>query len=156
MHTLMFIIGRMGRLQASTAANLADETATLSNDKIILKVLTQADADVFFRLYFCGELDDAPAQCPILPDDTPESFALRTVAACELIWTVRLAHDPTVIIGDCTLHHWEKEKGTIEFGGTLLPRFRGQGIMQATHQLVAEHSMEQFGVNSLVCINGIY
>ena len=146
----MFIIGLIGRPHAE-AADHTDDAPTLSNDEVVLKVLTQADAAAFFRLYSCEKSHNHGGNCPVMPDDTPESFALRIVAACELIWTIRRVGDPAVIIGDFALHHWEKENATIEFGGTLLPTYRGQGIMRAALQLVTQHSIKQYQINSLAC-----
>lgn len=150
-HTsLLFSSGRIRRLHTA-AADHTDDAPTLSNDQVVLKVLTQADADPFFRLYRSCESHDHGSQYPVLPEDTAESFALRIVAACELIWTIRLVRYPTVIIGDCALHHWVKEHGVIEFGGTLLPACWGQGIMQAALQLVVQHSIEHYETRSLAC-----
>ena len=152
--SLMFIIGRIRRSHP-LAANYADEAPTLSDDKIVLKVLTQADAAAFFRLYSSIESHDHGNQNPVLPDDTAESFALRIVAACELIWTIRLVGAPAVIIGDCALHHWEIDNGIIEFGGTLLPACWGHGIMRAALQLVTEHAIKTYKTRSLACTTDI-
>lgn len=146
----MFIIDQL-RNRSEAAPGLVADTPTLSNDKVVLKVLTQADATSFFQLYACEKPHQQLRPCPLMPDDTAESFALRTAAACELIWTIRLVNTPTQIIGDCALHHWEKDKDILEFGGTLLPIFWGQGIMRAAFQSVAQHSVETYNARSLAC-----
>ncbi|WP_257666147.1 GNAT family N-acetyltransferase [Parapedobacter tibetensis] len=125
------------------------KTAVLSNSKVVLNVLTYADAEPFFRLYSNPELYDAD-ECPIQSGDTPESFSLRIVARCEMVWTIRLATCPDAIIGDCALHHWDSENAEIEFGGSLLPEFWGQGIMPSAFQSVIAFAKEEYGVKSVV------
>ncbi len=152
MHTTMFFIGGIRRSHTPAPPHRIDDTPTLLNDQVVLKVFTQGDVDAFFRLYSAeGQASHQQPNLPhIRPNDTPESFALRIVAACELVWTIRTNHNPAVIVGECTLHNWKKESGTIEFCGTLFPQFRGQGIMQSVFRLVATYATTQYEAASMV------
>ena len=75
---------------------------------------------------------------PFLPNETPEQFTERILAACNFIWTIRSLAHPEVCIGECALHHWNQETKSIQIGGSLLPDYWGQGLMQAAFLLLME------------------
>jgi len=131
-----------------------DESSELSDGGVLLKVLTYADNQAYHKLY--GEITkivnhnyfSAP---PISPDETAECFAKRIVSMCEMLWTIRLADYPTAVIGDCALHHWDRETHEIEFGGSLAPTYWGNGIMAAAFSLVAAFAKTTYAIKTLRC-----
>ena len=121
------------------------ETHTLSDQRLELTVLTHNDAADFFDLY-CHTQEKA-----IKSGEDAEQFAVRIAASCEMIWTIRLCCYPHSIIGDCALHDWDKDTEEIAFGGSLIPKYWGQGIMAAAFHLVATFAGEFYQVKSIKC-----
>lgn len=131
-----------------------DEPRELSAGGVLLKVLTHADNQAYYKLYAeIAEiaLPNSFSEPPIQPNETAESFAKRIVSMCEMLWTIRLANYPTTIIGDCALHHWDRETHEIEFGGSLAPAYWGSGIMAAAFGLVVAFAKTTYGVKALRC-----
>lgn len=121
------------------------EAHTLSDEWLNLCVLTHKDAEHFFDLY-----RRAPEKS-IKAGEEPEQFALRVAASSEMIWTIRLCHQPQVIIGDCALHGWDSEQGEIGFGGSLIPEYWGQGVMAAAFGLVTAFARDTYQVRTIRC-----
>lgn len=131
-----------------------DESLELSDGSVILKVLTYADNLTYYRLY--REITEIAAHNyfsdpPILPNETAECFTRRIVSMCEMLWTIRLANYPTAVIGDCALHHWDRETQEIEFGGSLVPAYWGNGIMAAAFKLVAAFAKMTYSIKAMRC-----
>lgn len=115
----------------------------LIRENIILKQLTDADALAFYRLY-------AENERTVTGNKTPLEFTRHIISLCNHIFSIRMADDPEIIIGDCALHDWDKAKGEIEIGGTLLPEYWGKGIMQAAFEQLIELAQQQYVVNKIV------
>ncbi|MGK6351804.1 GNAT family N-acetyltransferase [Parapedobacter sp. DT-150] len=147
---MLFVIDRVMHQPRPLCLDANDEIHTLAGGDVVLRVLTQGDADAFHGLYaqigLYGYDNDLFA-----PDDTPDSFTQRIVSGCEMIWTVRLANHPGRIVGDCALHHWDKETNEIEFGGSLLPAYRGQGIMAGAFSLITRFAKDRYGITAITC-----
>ena len=108
----------------------------LRNSNIILQPVTKAHAAFIYNLY-TNPLVAADLEPGIfLPAETPEEFTTRILAACEYWWVIMLAK-PARPVGDCALHHPNREQHEIETGGALLPDYWGQGIMRAAIDLMA-------------------
>ncbi|MFD2163030.1 GNAT family N-acetyltransferase [Paradesertivirga mongoliensis] len=122
----------------------------LSNRKVILKNLTVNDAKFFHGLYTHPALAINFDESPFLPNETPIEFTERIISICEYIFTIRPTDNPTLIIGDCALHHWDKLNKEIEIGGSLLPEYWGKGYMQAAFDLLVEVSKQELGVTALM------
>lgn len=121
-----------------------------SNDKIILEKLTEKDADFFYELYSLPELTANFDESPFLPDETPIEFTKRIISLSEFIFTIRPIAQSELIIGDCALHHWNKEAGEIVIGGSLFPAYWGKGFMQSAFELLAEFAKNELGVQALL------
>lgn len=96
-----------------------------SNGNIILEHLTENDAPFFYELYSHPQLAVNFDQSPFLPGETPLAFTRRISALCTFIFTIRLQNNPDLRIGDCALHHWDKQRQEISIGGSLLPEYWG-------------------------------
>ncbi len=118
----------------------------LIKENIILKQLSAADALAFHRLYN----PEGAWEHAITGAKTPLEFTRHIISLCNHIFSIRMADDPAIIIGDCALHDWDKAKGEIEIGGTLLPEYWGKGIMQAAFELLIELAQQQYAVNKVV------
>ncbi|RQP15893.1 GNAT family N-acetyltransferase [Parapedobacter defluvii] len=147
----MFFFERTIHHRAHTYETSIDEPHELSGGGVVLNVLTYADNQEFFDLYAGIAVHGQLWESPILPNETAECFTKRIVSRCEMLWTIRLADCPTKVIGDCALHHWNRETHEIEFGGSLLPTFWGKGIMAAALALVAAFAATSYGVKVLRC-----
>ena len=121
------------------------EAHTLSDHRLILKVLTQGDAVQFHALYRYAR-QDAVGQ-----HEDAGQFAQRIAAKCEMIWTIRLAQQPETIIGDCALHDWDASAREFAFGGSLLPEYQGQQVMGDAFSLVAAFARAGYGARSMIC-----
>lgn len=146
---MLFIIDRMGRSNRHKLIDIADEALTLSDENVALKVFNHSDMAAFFDLYMqiANQFDEPPIQS----DDTPDNFAQRIASACELIWTIRVTSRPDVVIGDCALHHWDRQQHEIAFGGSLMPEYWGRGIMASALQLVSAFAKTAYGVKAFHC-----
>jgi len=125
-------------------------TDIVFNDKVILKKLTESDADFLYNLYSKPELLINFDSSPFLPNETPQQFTNRIITACKYIWTIREVRNPEFVIGDCALHDWDKIKAEILIGGSLSPEYWGQGIMQSSFELLIKLSKEHLGVKILL------
>ncbi|WP_057940270.1 GNAT family N-acetyltransferase [Algoriphagus resistens] len=115
------------------------------NDKILLKRLAVNDADQYYKLYTAqnGRYHDYSSIKPI-------EFTEQIIAKCNCIFTIRSVQDSTKIIGDCALHHWNKEKNEMEIGGLLLPHYWGRGFMASAFQILADLAKKEFGIQTLI------
>lgn len=121
------------------------EAHTLSDQWLNLCVLTHNDAEPFFDLYRHA------SEKSIRAGENAEQFALRIAASSEMIWTIRLCRQPQAIIGDCALHGWDKERGEIGFGGSLIPEYWGKGVMAAAFRLVTAFARNNYPIGAVKC-----
>ncbi|HEY0667967.1 MAG TPA: GNAT family N-acetyltransferase [Sphingobacteriaceae bacterium] len=123
---------------------------TLSNNKVILHNLSVEDADSFYKIYTHPALTVNFDESPVLSNETATEFTERISSLCDYIFTIRPTDQPNLIIGDCALHHWDKENKEIEIGGSLFPEYWGKGYMQAAFELLSEFAKQQLGVKILI------
>lgn len=122
----------------------------LFNDNVILKKLTERDANFLYSIYSRPELLSNFEDSPFLPNETPQQFTNRIISMCKFIWTIRQVHNPELVVGDCALHHWNKHKAEIAIGGSLLPEYWGQGIMQSAFEILIEVARDHLGIKVLL------
>lgn len=122
----------------------------LSNTKVILEPLTLKDADFFYNMYAMRSLQANFDESAFLPEETPAAFTARIIAACEGIWTIRTVAVPEVAVGNCALHHWNREAAEMAIGGGLLPTYWGKGMMQSAFELLIEVARQEFKVKALL------
>lgn len=121
-----------------------------SKRKVILEQLTVNDAVFFYGIYSHPQLTVAFDGSPFLPNETPAEFTERISSLCEFIFTIRPADAPDLLIGDCALHHWDRENKEIAIGGSLLPEYWGMGYMQAAFELLIKIAKQELGVKTLL------
>lgn len=122
----------------------------LSNQKVILHNLRVDDADIFYCLYAHPAMKETPGESPFLPGETSVEFTQRISSICEYIFTIRPTEREDLVIGDCALHHWDKENAEIEIGGSLFPEYWGKGYMQAAFVLLTEMAKYKLGVKKII------
>lgn len=122
----------------------------LFNEQVLLLPLTNNDSDRFYELYSHPQLTANFDESPFLLEETPEEFTRRIESVCEFIFTIRLKDDPSVIIGDCALHHWNKQSKEISIGGSLFPEYWGKGYMQAAFELLISLAKQELGIKTLL------
>lgn len=122
----------------------------LSNKKVTLHHLTERDAAIFYKIYTHPALTVNFDESPVLPNETATEFTKRISSFCNYIFTIRPTDQPNLIIGDCALHHWDKENKEIEIGGSLFPEYWGKGYMQAAFELLTEFARQELGVKTLI------
>jgi ribosomal-protein-alanine N-acetyltransferase len=132
------------RMQSNVA------THVLSSDKVLLQKLTTADAAFFYNLYARPELLENFDESPFLPNETPVQFTDRIISLCVYSWTIRPVRQPGLIIGDCALHHWNKDTNEIMIGGSLFSEYWGQGFMQSAFGLAISVAKEILGVKTVL------
>ncbi|WP_028297586.1 GNAT family N-acetyltransferase [Olivibacter sitiensis] len=103
----------------------------LKNQEVILRKLSIEEAEIFndihYRPVLYGKIDcDNYAQ-----EDNAIDFTKRMLWLCKFIYTIRLKDKPQEIIGTCTLYNWDKESKSVHFGGSLQPKYWGNGFMAA-------------------------
>ena len=121
-----------------------------SNDKVILEPLTENDADFFYGIYSHPQLTVNFDDSPFLPNETPSEFTKRIISICEFIFTIRPKENRDLIVGDCALHHWNKETHEIVIGGSLFPEYWGLGLMQSAFELLTAVAKQELGVKTLL------
>jgi [ribosomal protein S5]-alanine N-acetyltransferase len=121
-----------------------------SNDKVILKQLTENDADFFYDIYSNPQLTVNFDESPFLTNETPIEFTKRIISLCEFIFTIRPSENPDLIVGDCALHHWNKESNEIVIGGSLFPEYWGKGLMQSAFELLTVIARQDLGIKTLL------
>ncbi|HMR83772.1 MAG TPA: GNAT family N-acetyltransferase [Niabella sp.] len=122
----------------------------LNKESILLKRLTIEDAEAFHNLYFPKFKQGRQSEVHIGIDKTPSEFAEFIASVCNEIFTIRMAANPDIIIGDCALHHWNKENYEIEIGGFLLPAYWGKGIMANAFGHLICLAREEYNAETLV------
>lgn len=126
----------------------------LSNDKVILNNLTVTDAGFLYKIYTHPALTVNFDESPFLQNETPTEFTERIISLCEYIFTIKPTDKPNdkpnLIIGDCALHHWDKQNNEIVIGGSLFPEYWGKGFMQAAFELLTEIAKQELGVKTLL------
>jgi len=116
---------------------------------IVLKEMSIGDSDSFYRLYF-GDKSSVQDQTTGEQQMNPKQFAEHIMSLCNELFTIRTVENNHIIIGDCALHHWNKEEKKIEIGGSLLPDYWGKGIMSAAFVLLITLAKEKYQVNIMV------
>lgn len=116
-----------------------------SKDKIILEQLTENDAEFFYDINSRLNFGDNP----FLPGESPKEFTTRIISLCEFVFTIRLKDYPTIIVGECALHSWDKKTKEIEVGGSLYPDYWGKGLMQSAFDLLAAIAKQNLGAEIL-------
>jgi len=122
----------------------------LSNEKVVLEILTVKDADFLYKLYTHQALTVNFDESPFLQNETAIEFTERIISICEYIFTISPTDKPNIIIGDCALHHWDKQKAEITIGGSLFPEYWGKGYMRAAFELLAIIAKQELGVKALL------
>lgn len=122
----------------------------LSNDKVLLHNLTVADADFFYKIYTHPALTVNFDESLLLQNEAATEFTERIISLGEYIFTIRPTNKPNLIIGDCALHHWDKQNNEIVIGGSLFPEYWGKGSMQAAFELLTEIAKQKLGVKVLL------
>lgn len=120
------------------------------NDKIILKELTKEDADYLYNIYSHPEVRLNLDESPFLENETAVEFTERIISICEYIFTIRTVQEPNIIIGDCALHHWNKENKEIAIGGSLFPQYWGKNYMKYAFELLHEIAKNELGVKTII------
>ena len=116
-----------------------------SEGNILLRPLSIKDAKGFYQLY-ASQNNETCNQAA----ETPIEFTERILSASDCIFTIRTIENSLEIIGDCALHHWNKEKSEIEIGGTLLSAYWGKGIMATAFQILIDIAKQKYFVSRLI------
>lgn len=117
----------------------------LKNDMVLLNLLSDKDALVYYELY-----SERIEESPFLEGETPLAFTTRILHLCNVLFTIRLSNHPDIIIGDCALHDWNKEKGEIEIGGSLFKVWQGKGYMQAAFNILIKYAKNHYQVKKVI------
>jgi ribosomal-protein-alanine N-acetyltransferase len=120
------------------------------SDEVILEPLTEKDAGFFYGLYSHPQLTVNFDESPFLANETPTEFTRRIISGCEFIFTIRPIANPELVIGDCALHHWNKETNEIVIGGSLFPEYWGKGFMQSAFDLLTAIAKQDLGITALL------
>lgn len=121
-----------------------------SNDNVILRELTLVEADRFYAIYAHPKLSENFDESPFLPNESSIEFTERIISLCECIFTIRPTANPNLIIGDCALHHWNKQSNEISIGGSLFPEYWGKGYMKYSFNLLIEIAKEELAIKTIV------
>lgn len=85
-----------------------------------------------------------------LPNETPVQFTERIISLCEYVFTIRPTENPDLIIGDCALHHWDKQKSEVIIGGSLLPEYWGKGYMRSAFEQLIQIAKQELGIKIIL------
>ena len=121
---------------------------SLVPEPVILSQLGAADAEAFYRLYAHPAINNGTA--PFLPQETPLQFLQRISGLCKVLYGIRPVSLPGELIGDCALHHWIPGAKSMEIGGSLLPEYRGRGIMPEVFRTLQTVARDVFRADTLI------
>lgn len=119
--------------------NAQNAQNSFSHNSIVLKKLSIEDAQVFDDIYARPELsgkinyDDEHGE-----DEDAHQFTKRMLWLCKFIYTMRFKDDPNEVVGSCVLYNWNKKRKEIYFGGSLMPRYWGNGLMSLAFNQMME------------------
>ncbi|HWV75461.1 MAG TPA: GNAT family protein [Pseudosphingobacterium sp.] len=126
----------------------------LKAEPIIIRKLSQADAEIFNNIYTRPDLfwkinvDDNSG------NESAEEFTKRMLWMCKYIYTIRLKRDPDKVLGSCVLYNWNKRTKEIYFGGALDPKYWGMGIMPSAFNQMMEMAKYCIGASFIkICVN---
>jgi [ribosomal protein S5]-alanine N-acetyltransferase len=126
----------------------------LKAEPIIIRKLSQADAEIFNNIYTRPDLfwkidvDDNSG------NESAEEFTKRMLWMCKYIYTIRLKRDPDKVLGSCALYNWNKRTKEIYFGGALDPNYWGMGIMPSAFNQMVEMAKYCIGASFIkICVN---
>ena len=122
-----------------------DSELTLTDNFLLLVPLTLADSAHYAFIYKHREIRENFREAIFREGETDDAFTQRILKGCNYIWTIRLAENSQVIIGDIALHDWNRQNADIEFGGTLNPEYQGRNLMRCALKLVIEFGKSQCG-----------
>lgn len=117
------------------------------DQSIVLKKLCLTDAEEFFYLHrqpavfgkYMQELN-------MTEEHTPLDFTKRLLWLSKGIYTIRLADKPASIIGSALIYKVGREKKDFYFGGTLLPKYHGKGILLKAFDQIIELAKYCYGI----------
>lgn len=125
---------------------MAIEFTDISNKQLLLKRLTEKDAIAFHSLYFQKDGQEGE-KVESKENSRAFEFTENIISQCNDIFTIRTPVNPEKIIGDCALHHWNKQKNEIEIGGSLLPEYWGKGLMATAFLLLIPYAQQIYTIN---------
>src|SRR5690606_2185632 len=129
---------------------MAIEFTDISNQQLVLKRLTEKDVIAFHSLYFQKDGQEGEKVESEENSRAPFEFTENIISQCNDIFTIRTTVNPEKIIGDCALHHWNKQKNEIEIGGSLLPDYWGKGLMSTAFLLLIPYAQQIYAINKVV------
>ena len=123
----------------------------LTTKRLLLRQLQPDDAEEIFQLRSdekVSALIDRPVATSI---DDARQFIDKIIAAQAMMWVITLKDNPKLI---GTIVYWNivKEKDEAEVGYEMLPRYRGQGIMQEAFAALLDYG---FGIMKLHSVEAI-
>ncbi|WP_461533111.1 GNAT family N-acetyltransferase [Sinomicrobium sp.] len=119
-------------------------------EKIVLIPLSCKDSEAFYSIYNQSDFWKAGHSTVFEYNETPEMFTRRIMSLCDHIFTIRLIDKTDLIIGDCALHHWDKDINEIEIGGSLFNEHRGKGYMRCSFEILLSIAKNEMDVKSVV------
>ncbi|WP_149525309.1 GNAT family N-acetyltransferase [Sphingobacterium hotanense] len=129
---------------------MAIEFTDISDQKLLLKRLTEKDAIAFHSLYFQKDGQQSEKVESKKNSRAAFEFTENIISQCNDIFTIRTTVNPEKIIGDCALHHWDKLRNEIEIGGSLLPDYWGKGLMATAFLLLIPYPQREYAINKVV------
>jgi [ribosomal protein S5]-alanine N-acetyltransferase len=139
----------MKKHSSSTSQDIADQPI-LYTTRLVLWPLTVADADSLFLRYTNVDVCRHYDKPPIHHRSETEAFIRHITTGDNVVFNVALVNAPDTVIGDCALHDWDKEAGSVEMGGSLMPHHWGKGLMQEALSKLSDFAKTRFGVHTLV------
>ncbi len=129
---------------------MAIDFTDISNKQLLLKRLTEKDAIAFHSLYFPKDGQESEKVESNENCRAAFEFTESIISQCNDIFTIRTTANPEKIIGDCALHHWNKQKNEIEFGGSLLPDYWGKGLMATAFLIMIPYAQQTYAIKKVV------
>lgn len=129
---------------------MAIEFTDISDQKLLLKRLTEKDAIAFHSLYFQKDGQQSEKVESKKNSRAAFEFTENIISQCNDIFTIRTTKNPEKIIGDCALHHWNIHKNVIEIGGLLLPEYWGKGLMATAFLLLIPYAQREYAIDKIV------
>jgi [ribosomal protein S5]-alanine N-acetyltransferase len=125
-------------------------TSQLQNETVLLIPLDSKIAEEYRSLYTNEKVIEHYEEDAIKSTESSLQFTLRIIKSYNHIWSIRSLVAPHKIIGDIALHDYDPLEKPIKFGGTLLPSYWGNGIMQSAFSLIIPFVKKNYAVERIL------
>lgn len=120
------------------------------SNNFLLVPLTPTGENIVYRLFNDKKVLKFYVTKPIKDKSETLDVINKITANGNFTRVIKFRDNDKKVIGICSLHHWNKNKRTIEIGGTLFPEYWGKGIMLEAFNTLVSFAFAELNVKSVI------